>query len=83
MITHDYQCLKCGKVTESLEQAGLQSIECVCGGSAVKIFTPPRAYHVWKPCWFEHIDSYPIWIESKKQLRKECGKRGLTAVCLS
>jgi len=38
--------------------------------------------HVWKPRYFEHLDATPIYIESKKQLKAECAKRGLKAVCL-
>lgn len=32
--------------------------------------------------WYEHIDSKPIWIESKAQLYHECLKRGKSARCL-
>lgn len=30
----------------------------------------------WVPGWYEHIDSKPIYIESKKHLIHECEKRG-------
>jgi len=29
--------------------------------------------------WFEHIDTKPIYIESKAHLARECDKRGLLA----
>ena len=31
---------------------------------------------VFKPLWIEHLDVKPIWVESRKQLREECEKRG-------
>jgi len=40
------------------------------------------AAHIWKPQWFEHLDTKPIYIESKKQLKREAEKRGLIAVGL-
>ena len=32
--------------------------------------------------WYEHIDTKPIYIESRKQLYNECAKRGLVAKTL-
>lgn len=38
--------------------------------------------HVWKKRWFRDLDTHPIYVESKKQLREECKKRDLKAACL-
>lgn len=32
--------------------------------------------------WYEHIDTEPIYIESKQHLRRECEKRGVLAKAL-
>ena len=32
--------------------------------------------------WYEHIDSTPIWVDSKAQLYRECVKRGKMAQVL-
>jgi len=33
----------------------------------------------WVKGWYEHIDTAPVYIDSKTQLAKECEKRGLYA----
>lgn len=38
--------------------------------------------HIFKEEWYEHIADRPIFIESKKQLRHECEKRGMIAKAL-
>ena len=40
------------------------------------------AMHVWKARYFRDLDVKPIYVESKRQLRKECRKRNLKAACL-
>ena len=32
--------------------------------------------------WYEHLDTKPIWIESKQHLYRECAKRGLSSRAL-
>ncbi len=48
--------------------------------------SPKRKLYIntseWVKGWYEHIDSYPIYIESKRQLKEECDKRGMVAKSL-
>ena len=37
-IEHDYECDKCGKVTEAIRHWSVNSINCKCGGRAIKNF---------------------------------------------
>ncbi len=37
------------------------------------------AVHIFQAGWYEHIDSKPIYIKSRQQLREETRSRGLTS----
>jgi hypothetical protein len=56
-------------------------IECECGKGMSKVINS-KGRDWFKPFWHEHLDSKPIYIESKKQYQEECKRRGLTARCL-
>ncbi len=36
-------------------------------------------YHPFPEGWWEHLDTKPIYIKNKRQLREECRKRGLSS----
>ena len=86
MPRYDYSCYACGVEFEAnvpVEQR--DSVSCPrCGAtqSVARRTVYPFAAHIWKPQWFEHIDTKPIWIESKRQLKEECEKRGLIPIGL-
>ena len=46
---------------------------CICDGNK------GPAMHVWKPMWYHDICERPLYIESKKQLKKECKKHNVIA----
>lgn len=79
MPRYDVVCEWCGKETEVWVRIDERdNIACpACGRPARRRAVYRFAAHIWKPQWFEHIDTKPIYIESKKQLREECKKRGL------
>ena len=37
----------------------------------------------WAKGWYEHIDTNPVYIDSKAHLKRECEKRGLVARALA
>lgn len=49
---------------------------CKCNGN-----TGPKA-HVWKPMWYTDICEKPLYIETRKQLKKACNEHGVKAVRL-
>ena len=79
MPRYDFSCHGCGLEFEAhvpIEER--DNVQCPrCGNPTNRREVYPFAAHIWKPRWFEHIDTYPIYIESKKQLKEECKKRGL------
>lgn len=83
MPTYDYQCQKCGQKFEVFAKISdfSRHAECACGGSGKLLVSKPT-YHPFPEGWWEHLDIDPIHISSKRQLRAECEKRGLSSVYL-
>ena len=46
---------------------------CRCGNSK------GTSMHVWKPMWYNDICDKPLYIETKKELKRECDKHGVKA----
>ena len=59
---------------ETCERCGWWKVLCKCEGGE-KGF----AVHVFKPMVYEDICEKPLLIESKKHLKRECDKHGVTA----
>ena len=57
---------KCGK-------CGCWNPVCRCDGRSVP------GMHVWKPMWYNDICETPLYIESKRELRREWKKHDVTA----
>lgn len=84
MPLYQYKCQACNCQFEELRQIAERkwSAECPdCQAPAVRIIAS-CAGHVWKPGFFYHLGPKPVWIQTKEQLRTECRKRNLEAVCL-
>ncbi len=85
MPEHDFKCSGCGHVFSLFQRLNelTERTSCPkCGQPARKTFEffatkGGGGVRVFKPFWHEHIDTTPIYIESKKQLLEECEKRGL------
>jgi putative FmdB family regulatory protein len=82
MPLYKVRCSKCNKEFEAFAMIKDRlTIKCSCG-SGTTIVPCATGIHIFKADWYEHIDEEPIWIESKKQLKEECDKRGLYAKAL-
>ena len=38
--------------------------------------------HVFKPGFYEHLDTDPVYVSNRQQMKDECKKRGVRALCL-
>jgi putative FmdB family regulatory protein len=72
-----YKCSKCDMEFEAFRHIDKRNeVACEkCGGPVEMIVSANVT--IFKPFWHEHIDTKPIYIESKKQLFAECEKRNL------
>lgn len=79
MPLYDIQCYECGYIEErllSVEEVPL------CDSCSLPLhfkFGAEANFHPFREGMYEHIDLEPIYIKSRKQLRQECQKRGLTS----
>lgn len=53
-----------------------EGADCPKCQEAAPVTSPAVHTDEWIPGWWEHIDTKPIYIESKKHLFAECEKRG-------
>jgi len=79
MPIYVYKC-SCAKILEIFKPlSSLDSpVQCECG-QIMKRQVASSNPHIWKPGFWEHISEQPIYIESKKQLKEVCKKRGVIA----
>jgi putative FmdB family regulatory protein len=79
MPFYDLDCPACGELIDVFMRiAETDSPRCPkCLGPS-RIILRPVHLDIFKPQWFENIDSSPQYVESKKQLREICDKNGLT-----
>lgn len=84
MPLFDFECKKCGKIAKDVfirKLNGKNGIFCECGEKMTKLVSAPNVY-CFKPFWHPNLEKRPIYIESKKQLKSECEKRGLIPAML-
>ena len=82
MPIYQYSCNSCGKRFEELRKIeSRHQAKCECGSSATLQISKANPI-LFKPQFFEHLDTKPVWVESKRQLKEECKKRGVWAKCL-
>ena len=79
----DYRCPLCTTesrdvlVVKDEDVPSCRTPECPLSDRPMtKVFLSAAKVHDFKEGWYEHIDSQPIYISSKKQLREETEKRG-------
>ncbi len=81
MPLYDYICPKCELQSEHINKiAERQNQPCDNCGANMNIQLTVGQYIPFKEGWYEHIDKKPIYCSSKRQLRDECRKRGLTSI---
>lgn len=79
MPLYDFRCKTCGLVWEDLIAADAPDPSCQCGGLSERLISLPTPI-LFREGWYNDIDTEPMYISSKKQLRDECRKRGLTSI---
>ena len=82
MPVYDYRCGNCGAEWNHYKTiADRKTCYCKCGAIGNIVPSTPSVV-LFKPRWHPHITSKPLYIESKKQLKEECRKHGMTSVYL-
>lgn len=83
MPIYDMKCRACEKVQEVIcKISDMEKQTCSnCSGEMKVIFLSDYqgASYGFKSGWYEHIAADPVYIGSKRQLRGETEKRGLTS----
>ena len=80
MPLYDFKCEKCKHIFEEYSKiADKDEVRCTECGGPTKTIIAPRKVILFRTGWYEHIDKDPMYITSKKQLKEECRKRGLTS----
>lgn len=77
-------CGNCRQWYKTSEHSHCPQAECI---KKLEAERPQHSIHISNPDaavtgWYEHIDSKPIYIESRAQLYRECAKRGQQAKAL-
>lgn len=78
MPLFDYHCSVCGTTEEYLVKRYDDAVLCECGRQKDKKVSLPSIVLFHKG-WYEHIAADPIYVDSMKQLKKECKKHGCTS----
>lgn len=81
MPLYDFKCKRCGRIFEAFKKIADPNVPCFCG-SETDVVLNTKGRDWFQPHWNENIAEKPIYVESKKQYREECQKRGLMARCL-
>lgn len=75
-LTKDFICPGCGAVEEVFLEHD-DFAQCQCGERMTRILSRGADQRSFKEGWYEHIDIKPMYITSKKQLKRECEARGI------
>jgi putative FmdB family regulatory protein len=81
-ILHDYRCRDCGHVFEAVQAWDQRVAPCpACQAPSDRVFLAAAAMHddvlTGGPRWMHNLDDHPVWVETKTQLQRELGSRGL------
>lgn len=86
MPLYEYECEKCGHVTEAhramRERRKLLRCE-VCGGKTEKLITSTHLTRIPFPFTLDHVAEHPVTFKSKREMRKYLDKRGLASPVFS
>lgn len=83
MPLYNYEC-DCGeRFDEFVPYDRRNEVKCgKCSRLATKLLSTESKPVVFEPMWYHDIAERPIFVESKRQLKEECKKRGLVAARL-
>lgn len=77
MPLYDYRCTKCGaEIIDHLKKMSAPAPEC-CSIPMEQMLGMPMLDN-FKPQYFEHLADKPLFMESKRQLRRYCRENNLT-----
>lgn len=82
MPLYDMRCTGCGLEEERLVRFSERDKQVCrrCEAPMRVIFRGSAGrYHPFPEGWWEHLDTKPIYIRNKRQLREECRRRGLSS----
>ena len=80
MPTYSYRCKKCGEELDEFHKVDDRyNQECPECGNKMQIVIKPLPFHIFEPFWHPNLDKKPVWIKSKKHLKEESDKRGMTS----
>lgn len=85
MPLYDYWCDGCKKsfeIFKKLDQHGRKEYCPECKGEMSQDLSNHTKRDWFREHWNEHLDSKPIFVESKEHYKRLCKERGLTARCL-
>jgi len=83
MPMYDYECRKCGEVTEEFHRVWDEPVIsiCDCGGEVRRIIKAIQVlgdnHPVWEPYWDENLGEQPILVKSREHRRRLMKERGL------
>ena len=79
-----YKCPQCHDEQEELRKVEDRHKELRCSncGTILNLAIQLARPILFEPQVFEHLDTSPVYVESKKQLKEECNRRGVWAKCL-
>jgi putative FmdB family regulatory protein len=79
MLKYDFKCESCHQVTENWARINEMTVPCpLCGERATRMISCPAVHGDFEPRLVENIAHEPIWIDSKKTLRREMEKHGVS-----
>ena len=84
MPQYEYRCTKCQQLVthlftlaEKAEYDEKPDFCPKCVGPMKRCFVNPQALRLFKPDYYDHITTKPLYIESRKQLKEQCEKHGV------
>ena len=80
MPTYSYHCNNCGMELDEFHKVddryNQQCPECE---RMMEIMIQPIVSHIFEGFWHPNLDKKPVYIKSKKHLKEESEKRGMTS----
>jgi putative FmdB family regulatory protein len=83
MPLYDYHCKICKHDFEEIAKIDSRNkTTCPTCHKKATLLTTNMKIDWFKPFWHEHMDTRPVYIESKQHFKKLCKEKGVQAPCL-
>ena len=80
MPLYHYRCPQCKNEIEELHSVeDRYKQKCPKCKNDMQIVISAVVSHIFEPFYHPNLDSKPVWIKSKKHLKEESDKRGMTS----